>query len=82
MNTELFTLQEQNVMAQELVTNYATMLNAEERKYQVGESSIFLINSRELKLIDSQLKQIELTYKLYKAKAKLFKTIANNPDNI
>lgn len=82
VNTELFTLQEQNVMAQELVTNYATMLNAEERKYQVGESSIFLINSRELKLIDSQLKQIELTYKLYKAKAKLFKTIANNPDNI
>ncbi|HAX15696.1 MAG TPA: transporter [Leeuwenhoekiella sp.] len=82
VNTELFTLQEQNAMAEELVTNYATMLNAEERKYQVGESSIFLINSRELKLIDSQLKQIELTYKLYKAKAKLFKTIANNPDNI
>ena len=81
VNTELFTLQEQNAMAEELVTNYATMLNAEERKYQVGESSIFLINSRELKLIDSQLKQIELTYKLYKAKAKLFKTIANNPDN-
>lgn len=82
VNTELITLKEQNIMAEELVVNYATMLNAEERKYQVGESSIFLINSRELKLIDSQLKQIEITYKLQKAKAKLFKTLATNPDNI
>ncbi|RXG28324.1 TolC family protein [Leeuwenhoekiella marinoflava] len=82
VNTELNTLEEQNDLASELVVNYDAMLTAEERKYQVGESSIFLINSRELKLIDSQLKQIEITNKFYKAKAKLFKTIANNPDNL
>ncbi|RXG15863.1 outer membrane protein TolC [Leeuwenhoekiella aestuarii] len=82
VNTELNTLEEQNVLVSELVVNYDAMLTAEERKYQVGESSIFLINSRELKLIDSQLKQIEITNKFYKAKAKLFKTIANNPDSL
>ena len=82
VNTELNTLEEQNDLVSELVVNYDAMLTAEERKYQVGESSIFLINSRELKLIDSQLKQIEITNKFYKAKAKLFKTIANNPDSL
>lgn len=82
VNTELNTLEEQNDLVSELVINYDAMLTAEERKYQVGESSIFLINSRELKLIDSQLKQIEITNKFYKAKAKLFKTIANNPDSL
>lgn len=82
VNTELNTLKEQNTLVSELVVNYDAMLSAEERKYQVGESSIFLINSRELKLIDSQLKQIEITNKFYKAKAKLFKTIANNPESL
>ena len=82
VNTELITLEEQNDLVAELVVNYDAMLSAEERKYQVGESSIFLINSRELKLIDSQLKQIEITNKFYKAKAKLFKTIANNPESL
>ena len=79
---ELQTLEEQNLLIEELVINYETMLNAEERKYQVGESSIFLINSRELKLIDSQLKQIETVTKFYKAKANLFKILSTNPDSI
>lgn len=82
VTTELEVLEEQNQLAEELVRNYETMLYAEERKYQVGESSIFLINSREVKLIDAQLKQIEITNKFYKAKANLFKTIATNPNSI
>jgi len=32
------------------------LLQAEQRKFEVGESSIFLINSREQKLIETQLK--------------------------
>ncbi|WP_290493640.1 TolC family protein, partial [Leeuwenhoekiella sp. UBA4164] len=80
VNTELEILKEQQDLVEDLVINYTTMLEAELRKYQVGESSIFLINSRELKLIDSQLKAIEVTNKLYKAKAQLFKTLAAIPE--
>lgn len=80
VNTELEVLNEQQELVEDLVINYTTMLEAELRKYEVGESSIFLINSRELKLIDSQLKAIEVTNKLYKAKAQLFKTLAAIPD--
>ncbi len=80
VNTELEILQDQQELVRDLVINYNTMLEAELRKYQVGESSIFLINSRELKLIDSQLKAIEVNNKLYKAKAQLFKTLATIPD--
>lgn len=80
VNTELEVLEEQQELVEDLVINYSTMLQAELRKYEVGESSIFLINSREIKLIDSQLKAIEVANKLYKAKAQLFKTLAEIPD--
>ena len=79
---ELNTLTAQNTLVKEVVINYETMLNAEERMYSVGESSVFLINSREIKLIEAQLKAIEITNKLYSAKAKLFKVLAINPENL
>lgn len=41
---------------QVLLRNLQTLLQAEQRKFEVGESSIFLINSREQKLIETQLK--------------------------
>ena len=39
-----------------LVRNLQALLQAEQRKLEAGESSIFLINSREQKLIETQLK--------------------------
>jgi outer membrane protein TolC len=39
-----------------LLRNLQALLQAEQRKFEVGESSIFLINSREQKLIETQLK--------------------------
>lgn len=39
-----------------LVGNLQALLQAEQRKFELGESSIFLINSREQKLIETQLK--------------------------
>jgi outer membrane protein TolC len=41
---------------QTLVRNLQALLQAEQRKFEAGESSIFLINSREQKLIETQLK--------------------------
>jgi outer membrane protein TolC len=53
------------------------MLNAEERLFQMGESSIFLINSRENSLVTAQLSNIALENSYLKAALELFKTMAN-----
>ena len=79
---ELESFEKQNVLIDDIVGNYNTMLNAEERKFSFGESSLFLINSRESKLIDAELKQIEVANKFYIAKAKLFNSLAVNPVNL
>ncbi|TKD65386.1 TolC family protein [Flavobacterium sp. ASW18X] len=78
---ELDSYQNQVTMIDTIVLDYRTLLNAEERKFGFGESSLFLVNSREGKLIDAQLKQIEMWNKYYTAKADLFKSLAINPIN-
>jgi len=79
---ELESFQNQNVLIQDIVTNYRVLLSAEERKFSFGESSLFLINSRESKLIDAVLKQNLVQNKYYAAKAKLFNSLAVNPENL
>ncbi|HAI76606.1 MAG TPA: hypothetical protein DCM08_10195 [Microscillaceae bacterium] len=68
---ELMTLaalmQEQELM----VDNYQTLRDAELRKFDNGESSLFLINARESKLIESQVKLEALKSKYEKAYAAL-----------
>ena len=63
-----------------MVTDYERILEAEELKFQLGESSLFLVNSRESKLIDGQLKAISIQNKFFNTKAKLFNSLAVNPD--
>ncbi len=79
---ELESFESQNVLINDMVQNYGTLLEAEERKFSFGESSLFLVNSRESKLIDAELKKIEVRNKYYIAKAKLFKSLAVNPQNL
>jgi len=79
---ELDSFETQNVLIDDIVANYNTLLSAEERKFSFGESSLFLINSRESKLIDSQLKQIEVQNKFYTTKANLFNSLAVNLMNL
>lgn len=43
-----------------VVANYQSLLSAENEKFRFGESSIFLLNSREQKLVSAQLKLIKL----------------------
>jgi len=76
---EINSLDTQFKMANNLIDNYTIMLNAEERKFFLGESSLFLVNSREAKLIDAQVKQNEIQIKLLKSRAKLFNTLGMNP---
>ncbi|WP_299335082.1 TolC family protein [uncultured Psychroserpens sp.] len=79
---ELESFETQNQLIDDIVTDYTTMLSAEERKFSFGESSLFLINSREKSLIDSQLKAIELQNKYLKAKAKLFNSLSRDLENL
>jgi len=79
---ELESFEAQNILIDEIVSNYSTLVSAEERKFSFGESSLFLINSRETKLIDAELKQNEVQNKFFTTKAKLFNSLAVNPDKL
>jgi outer membrane protein TolC len=61
-------------------TNYEALLTAEERKFFLGESSIFLVNSREKSLIDAQTKYNSVEFKFYNSKAKLFNSLGVIPE--
>ncbi|WP_179022354.1 TolC family protein [Winogradskyella forsetii] len=80
LRQELESYSAQNEITTEMVSDYQQMLIAEERKFELGESSLFLVNSRESKLIDGQLKAIEIQNKFFSTKAKLFKSLAVNPE--
>jgi outer membrane protein TolC len=80
LKQELESYVAQNEITTQMVEDYQRMLQAEERKFQVGESSLFLVNSRESKLIDGQLKAIEIQNKFFSTKAKLFNSLAVNPN--
>ena len=79
---ELASFENQNNLIDDIVASYEALLAAEERKFSFGESSLFLINSRESKLIDAVLKQNQVENKYFTAKAKLFNSLAVNPENL
>lgn len=66
---ELAGLNEQILIYEDAVANYQRMLDGENVKFKNGESSIFLINSREVKLLDAQNKLVALKTKYRKALA-------------
>ncbi|MRI01885.1 transporter [Kriegella sp. EG-1] len=79
---ELDSYETQMLLINKIVLNYKTLLAAEERKFNFGESSLFLINSRESKLIDAKLKQIALQNKFFTTKARLFNSLVVNPKSL
>jgi len=76
---EINSLSRQKKIIDELVNDYTTMLTSEERLFSLGESSIFLINTRENNLISSQLASLNLENRYFVSNADLFKIMAN-PD--
>jgi len=68
----------QNQYTESMVSDYTTMLNAEERKLFLEESSLFLVNSRESKLIESKLKAIALENNYLTTKAALVNLLSVN----
>lgn len=78
LQNQIVALREQMQLMQQLVEDYSVIVSAEERKFELGESSLFLINSRESQLISAKLKEIEMTRKLLKSKAELYRTLASD----
>ena len=60
---KLFTLQAMIQQQDQMLVNYERMLEAEQSMFDNGESSVFLLNSRENKKLQGQIKLIELEAK-------------------
>lgn len=72
---ELGILQSQIYLVNSLVDDYKKMLDSEERLFTFGESSLFLINSRENNLIGSQVSKINLENRYFYSYIYLYKMI-------
>lgn len=73
---EIASLQIQKEYNIKLVQDFSTLLSSEERLFTMGESSLFVINSRENTLVSSQLNAIALENRYFQAILGLFKTRA------
>jgi outer membrane protein TolC len=79
-NQEVVSLKKQLRIANDLVQDNQTMLESEERLFFFGESSIFLINTRENSLINANLQKIRVRYDYLESNAELFKILARVED--
>jgi len=62
---EFYALKQQLKTNEAILSANKLLLDTENTKFQMGESSLFLINSRELKFIETEQKHIALKTKLY-----------------
>lgn len=76
---EIQSLLKQRKIINSLTKDYLTMLQSEERLFSFGESSLFLINTRENNLVSAKLSEIALANRFYISNSELFK-IMGNPD--
>ena len=76
---EIESLIKQRNLINGLVNDNNTMLLSEERLFTFGESSLFLINTRENNVVSAQLSKIALENRFYISNSELFKIMAN-PD--
>lgn len=76
---EIKSLLRQKELIKDLVQDNIIMLSSEERLFSFGESSLFLINTRENNLVSAQLSKIALENRFYISNSELFKIMAN-PD--
>lgn len=74
---EIVSLEKQQEYNDKLVKDFTKLLNAEDRLFEMGESSLFIINSRENSLVSSQLNEIALENRYLNAIISIYKTLAN-----
>lgn len=73
---EIESLDKQMIYIENLVSDYQTMLSAEERLFLFGESSLFLINTRENSFLTSSLEQIRIYVNFCISHAVLYQLLA------
>ncbi len=76
IENQILSYQRQVLASQDIANDNQALLEGEERKFSFGESSVFLLNQREVKYIEAQLKYIETLNKLLNSRAKLFNVLA------
>ncbi|TKS55974.1 TolC family protein [Mesohalobacter halotolerans] len=76
IENQILSYQRQVTASQDIANDNQALLEGEERKFSFGESSVFLLNQREVKYIEAQLKYIETLNKLLNSRAKLFNILA------
>ncbi|MBC8988251.1 TolC family protein [Pedobacter sp. N36a] len=74
---EIKSIQQQMAITNSLVGDYDKMLQSEERLFLMGESSVFLLNSRENSLVSTKLARIALQNKFLVSNVDLFRIKAN-----
>ena len=74
---EINSLVKQRKLISALVKDYDAMLTSEERLFTFGESSLFLINSRENNLVGSQLSELSMENRYFTSNVEMFKIMAN-----
>lgn len=77
LQQEIISFREQRFKMDTLVTDYSTLVAAEQRKFQLGDSSLFLVNNRENSYISAKLKEISIITKYLKSQAELLKLTTN-----
>ncbi|WP_308131239.1 TolC family protein [uncultured Flavobacterium sp.] len=75
-SAEIESLNQQQLTAAELVKDYTVMLSSEEKLFSFGESSLFLINSRENNVVSSRLAEINTENRLLSSIANLYKVLS------
>lgn len=73
---EIQSVLEQKKIIEDLVADNNAMLEAEERLFSFGESSLFLINTRENSVVSATLSEIAVKNRILVAYAELFRTLA------
>ncbi|MFN5422268.1 MAG: TolC family protein [bacterium] len=64
---EILAVRNQVLLQQSNIINHQLLLKAEETKFSIGESSMFLVNARENKLLEANQKMAELKAKFFKS---------------
>jgi outer membrane protein TolC len=64
---EIYATRNQVLLQQSNIINHEFLLRAEEIKFSIGESSMFLVNARENKLLEANQKLAEFKAKFFKS---------------
>ena len=72
---QIVSYEKQKNILEDLVNDYKKIVKSEERKFSLGESSLFLVNYREVKLIESNLKEVKNQYEYAKTKSTLIQLL-------